>query len=157
MPRQSLPRAWLNEMALRSEGLAGGIEQGGPQRCRRQLARGEEATLGATAARCQPVRQRRTTRESPESRPTPPSTAILPIAFPEKFVLFSGGEDVAHIDAEIGAADIDLLSLKANWPGWFLPFDEHFGDGNDGALKCAADVQRSAVFAAPFKAHAGAQ
>ena len=44
---------------------AAGIERGCPQGCRRQAARGEEATLGATPARCRPVRQPRTTGESP--------------------------------------------------------------------------------------------
>jgi len=41
----------LNESVVRYAWLAGGIEQGCPQRWRRKLARGEEATLGATAAR----------------------------------------------------------------------------------------------------------
>jgi len=44
---------------------AAGIDEATPQGCRRQLARGEEATLGATAARCQPVRQPRSSPESP--------------------------------------------------------------------------------------------
>ena len=44
---------------------AAGIERGSAQGGRLWLTRGEEATLGATAARSQPSRPPRTTRESP--------------------------------------------------------------------------------------------
>jgi hypothetical protein len=44
---------------------AAGIDEACPQGCRRLLLRGEEATLGATAARKQPARQPRTSPESP--------------------------------------------------------------------------------------------
>ena len=44
---------------------AAGIDEACPQGCRRPLLRGEEATLGATAARKQPARQPRTSPESP--------------------------------------------------------------------------------------------
>ena len=49
---------------------AAGIDEACPQGCRRPLLRGEEATLGATAARKQPARQPRTSPESPR----PPKT-----------------------------------------------------------------------------------
>jgi hypothetical protein len=55
--------------------IAAGIEPGCPQGWRRLVARGEEATLGATAARCHPVRQPRTTGESPLA------ALLIPILF----------------------------------------------------------------------------
>jgi len=48
---------------------AAGIDEACPQGCRRPLLRGEEATLGATAARKQPARQPRTSPESPPAAP----------------------------------------------------------------------------------------
>jgi len=45
--------------------IAGGIEHGSPPSWQQLVARGEEATLGATAARCHPACQLRPTGESP--------------------------------------------------------------------------------------------
>ena len=50
---------------------AAGIDEATPQGWRRQVARGEEATAGATAARSQPARQPRTCPESPAAAPNP--------------------------------------------------------------------------------------
>ena len=61
------------------KGLAGRIEQNSPQGGRRLARRGEEATLGATAARQRPVRPPRTICESRITRPNPKKN--LPQAF----------------------------------------------------------------------------
>jgi len=60
-------------------GLAGRIEQNSTQGSRRLARRGEEATLGATAARQRPVRPPRTICESRITRPNPKKN--LPQAF----------------------------------------------------------------------------
>gem|GEM_PF-3304252 len=48
---------------------AAGIDEATPQGWRRQVARGEEATSGATAARSQPARQPRSSPESLAAAP----------------------------------------------------------------------------------------
>ena len=48
---------------------AAGIDEATPQDGRRMAARGEEATLGATADRCCPARPARSSPESPVAAP----------------------------------------------------------------------------------------
>ena len=52
---------------------AAGIDEATPQDGRRMAARGEEATLGATADRCCPARPARSSPESPQ----PPNSFLL--------------------------------------------------------------------------------
>jgi len=85
-----------------------GIEQGSPPACRRKVARGEEATLGATAARCQPAGMRGLpvkARNRPKKQPSTPTLDSCGhrAGFFEPFLPAFGVKQVENDDVNAGA------------------------------------------------------